>query len=101
MGLQLTCYYKTNFNKEFCICAAIICKDGYIVRGHRHGDCIRTMQNMKKEIRQPSSEAQGFITSRNRFVNRKEAAYLQNSAKIKSVWTNNIIKDILFSEDLY
>lgn len=28
-------------SKEIVICAAIRMADGYLARGHRHGDCIR------------------------------------------------------------
>lgn len=86
-------------NKEICICAAVKATDGTIVRGHRHGDCIHTIIHMGKEAK--GSACQGFMTSRNRFVDREEGARLQNEAGIQSVWTKGPIKKILFSEDLY
>jgi len=82
---------------EICICAAIKCNDGTIVRGNRHGDCYITAKAMKKKL----SRDQGFITSKNRYVRRKEACILQNKAGIKSIWSGKEIKKILFSEDLY
>lgn len=94
-------YIKRPSEKEICICAAVICDDGEIIRGHRHGDCIRNMTERNKEIRKPSAHAQGFITSKNRFVDREEGMKLQNEAGIVSKWTGKPIKDLLFSEDLY
>ncbi len=86
--------------KEICICAAVIAEDGTIVRGHRHGDCLMTIQRMRKKMRQ-TSEAQGFITSNNRYVEREEALQLQKAAGIKSADEGGYRGDILFSEDLY
>ena len=86
--------------KEICICAAVIAKDETIVRGHRHGDCFRTIIAMDKEPK-GGYKSQGFITSKNRYVDREEGARLQREAGIISVWTNQLIKNTLFSEDLY
>lgn len=86
--------------KEICICAAVKTDQGEIYRGHRHGDCFFAITRRKKKIAK-TPEAQGFITSKNRFVNRKEGAELQNKAGIKSVWTKGKIVKMLFSEDLY
>lgn len=45
---------------------------------------------------------QGFITSENRFVDRKEGCKLQRAAGIKSVDKNHpYLHDELYSEDLY
>lgn len=86
--------------KEICICAAIIADDETIVRGHRHGDCILSMIRMGKKPKQ-EAEAQGFITSRNRFVDRKEGRKLQDDAGIKSADPEGYRGKTLFSEDLY
>jgi len=86
--------------KEICICAAVIAEDGEIIRGHRHGDCFRAIIDRKKIIGK-GFNSQGFITSKNRFVDRKEGARLQKEAKIISVWTGKAVKGILCSEDLY
>ena len=83
--------------KEICICAAVKTKDGLIIRGHRHSDCYLTITTMKKE----TSNEQGFITSKNRYVDRVEGAKLQNEAGIVSVWTNKPVIGLLLSEDLY
>ena len=65
-------------NNEFVICAAI--KDDYnrIIRGHRHHDCIRTLRDMPNGLERTFN--QGFITSTNRFVERKEAMQIQIKA---------------------
>jgi hypothetical protein len=59
---------------EIVICAAVRASNGKIVRGHRHSDAIRALQAMQGyEGEQPLGDDQGFVTSTNRFVNRKEA----------------------------
>jgi len=87
-------------DKEICICAAVLTNDGEVIRGHRHGDCIKTMYRMKLE---PSSfaDSQGFVTSKNRYVNREEGRILQDNASIKSADKDGYRGKTLFSEDLY
>lgn len=85
-------------DKEICICAAI--KTGNeIIRGHRHCDCFVTMQRMN--IERGKGEIQGFITSKNRFVNRREAFNLQIEAGVLSADPNGYGENVLLSEDLY
>lgn len=88
--------------KEICICAAIKMTDGYIARGHRHGDCIRHVNEhyayLRKEVNW-NGHVQGFMTGHNRFVTREEGRKLQDAAGIKSV--EEYRGDTLFSEDLY
>ena len=86
--------------KEICICAAVVAEDGTIVRGHRHGDCLIAIRNMGKKV-QNNVGSQGFITSKNRFVDRKIGRKLQEEAGVKSADKNGYRYDILFSEDLY
>jgi len=86
-------------NREVCICAAVRLQDGRIIRGHRHDDCILTAIKLKV-VDYVTQDSQGFVTSRNRFVGRKEGAALQRLAGIKSAMTGLDI-GILFSEDLY
>ena len=91
--------------KEICICAAIKMKDDYIIRGHRHSDCIRTAEQIpryKKDGR-PFGENQGFVTSRNRYVDRIEGAKLQKAAGIESKMPEGqeSFHGELYSEDLY
>lgn len=86
---------------EICICAAIVTKEGEIIRGHRHADAMATA--IKKNLRPSSLEdTQGFMTSMNRFVSRREAGWLQKAAGIPSVDPRRgQFPDVLFSEDLY
>ena len=83
--------------KEICICSAVITQDGLVVRGHRHGDCLFSIHNMGKK----ASAEQGFVTSSNRYVGRKEGRLLQEKADIKSFDKDGYRYDTLFSEDLY
>jgi len=75
--------------KELILCSAIIMPDGYIVRGHRHNDCIRTASGIEK-YKGEKDMIQGFLTSRGRFVVREEAYKIHFGKEGK-----------LFSEDLY
>ena len=92
--------------KEVCICAAIKMPDGYIVRGHRHNDCIHTIYGIKRYqtglSKMYEAIIEGFITTRNRFVDRKEGLKLQMAAGIKSADREGKYRgDELYSEDLY
>lgn len=79
---------------EICICAAIKMESGLIIRGQRHDDCILTAIKMKLDERVTQAK-QGFLTSNNRFVDRKEAMII-----MKKLFPG-LKGDILFSEDLY
>jgi hypothetical protein len=71
--------------KEILICAAVRMSDGYIIRGHRHNDCIQTMGNIPRyKDAWAFGDDQGFVTSRNRYVNRVEGARIKKAAGIKS-----------------
>lgn len=100
---------------EIILCAAIWYRDlmtpmynvtnidrGVVVCGHRHGHCIsqvkalanlRTVTLAKDGV---GEHYQGFLTNKNRFVDRKEAAKIAIAAEqcLPNVET-------LFSEDLY
>ncbi len=90
---------------EICLCAAILMEDGYIVRGHRHDDCLITAGCMTRYSRDKGvlrKAVQGFLTTHGRFVDRTEGAQLQAAAGLCSVDPNRIpFPDYLFSEDLY
>jgi hypothetical protein len=87
--------------KEICICAAVVAEDGTIVRGQRHGDCLMAIDRMGKKQRS-DADSQGFVTSRNRYVDRRVGRILQMMAGIKSADKDGYrYSDILFSEDLY
>ena len=89
---------------EIVICAAVRASDGKVVRGHRHNDAMRTLQGMPayREER-PYGDNQGFVTSRNRYVNRTEGCEIQKTAGIKSVMPEGeqYLGGELYSEDLY
>lgn len=87
--------------KEIVICSAIMLPDGYVVRGHRHDDCIRTAAGIPRYKGQILDRRQGFVTSRNRFVDRYEGLALQKAAGIKSADKSGYRAHKLFSEDLY
>jgi len=87
-------------NKEICICAAVKGENGLIARGHRHADCIQALHTRKIPTVK-ERDAQGFITSKNRYVTREEGRKLQDAAGIKSAYKRGYMAGTLFSEDLY
>jgi hypothetical protein len=84
---------------ETCLCAAVQFPDGYVVRGHRHHDCFRTAAGIPGRADGPF--VQGFLTSRGRFVDRREGQRLQLAAGIPSADPGGYRADKLYSEDLY
>jgi hypothetical protein len=87
--------------REVCICSALRLDDGRIIRGHRHDDCVQTALKWREagqDIGKVRQEAQGFVTSTNRFVDRSEAYALQVAAGLFKE-RNGV--QILMSEDLY
>jgi len=94
--------------KEFVICAAIRTSTGEIFRGHRHFHAFYAMKMCPRyKDERPWGDDQGFITSKNRYVDRKEAYRLQKAAGIKSVLEGTEHDDTAYiggecySEDLY
>lgn len=89
--------------KEIVICAAVRATDGKIVRGHRHNDAMRTLQGMPAyKDERPHGDDQGFVTSLNRYVTRKEGCEIQIAAGIESFDTKKpYCGEELYSEDLY
>lgn len=72
---------------------------GIVFCGWRHTNCIYQMvaiTGLKSIPSEAGEEVQGFLTSKNRFVDRKEAGEIAFKAK----QINKEI-DFLFSEDLY
>lgn len=93
-------------NEEIIICAALRHEDtGKIYYGHRHNHCLDASNSElswkfnRQEIAQ-IERTQGFITSKNRFVDRKEALTiaLANNQVLDKDCTRG---DQLYSEDLY
>ena len=110
--------FKIATEEETIICAAIWYKDlqmvkpevldgrgfrpynvdrGIVFAGWRHPNCLYQMVAMTgKYQHEVGKEIQGFLTSKNRFLNRHEAAQLhvKNGGKLE-------FNTELFSEDLY
>jgi hypothetical protein len=80
--------------------------EGVVILGHRHGDIIKNFGNLTGLRTVTNGEnscgeyVQGFLTNKNRFVDRKEAADI-------AVQANQIIdlgrfnQNHLYSEDIY
>jgi hypothetical protein len=86
--------------KEICICAAVVTTEAEVYPCHRHADGIIAIKNDGKEVCS-DQKAQGFLTSKNRFISREEAYKLQIEAGIKSASPDGYYPPELFSEDLY
>jgi hypothetical protein len=92
---------------EYILCAALLYK-GIIVAGHRHSDCYAVIENLYKIFTTdgmpitdlPDRKGQGFLTSYNRYVSRKEA---WNIAKTNNqiVYGRESSDEYLISENLY
>ena len=101
--------------KEYILCSAVHFDDGkeyvhqpinigsgYVVCGMRHHNCYMTVSVLSNGIvMQDKEDIQGFITNRNRFVDRKEAMELviENGQCHNGKLCNPRVG--LFSEDLY
>lgn len=114
------------FNKEYVICAAIHIDDGkvhkeqpknissgMVICGRRHNNCFRTYSDIKgKKLTVNEKITAGFLTSKDRFLGRKEALEIailagqttpHKECKEISEWLGlkSDVPDILISEDLY
>ncbi len=114
-------------NKEFILCAAIWINDGvkhnqqpinidigYVVCGRRHNNCYQTITSLKADLNQyfktlnlsdeDHRKSQGFITSHDRYVDRKEAwkiAKDNDQIIFGKEASENGEDSILISENLY
>lgn len=94
--------------KEKILCAAIN-YNGIIVCGFRHSDCYEIIKSLVGDINSdnmPKKDNQGFLTSKNRYVGRKEAWIIAKENKqiiygLETFNHNNGEKPILISENLY
>tara|TARA_R110000796_G_scaffold1673_2_gene6933 strand:+ start:9131 stop:9430 length:300 start_codon:yes stop_codon:yes gene_type:complete len=71
---------------------------GVVVCGYRHGHCISQILPLTGErMFKLGDHVQGFLTNKNRFVDRKEGAkiWIANGGELKYSKTD------LYSEDLY
>lgn len=104
--------------KEFILCAAILYDDGkehphqpkniesgIVICGRRHHNCYATLSSLLGNIDGKllvGREGQGFVTSRDRYVDRFEAFKI---AKLNNQIYHHCFDDdeegILTSEDLY
>lgn len=91
---------------EFILCAALNF-ESIIICGHRHSDCYAILKNLYKkftgsenDIILPERKDQGFLTSNNRYVDRKEA---WNIAKANNqiAYGRESSDEYLISENLY
>lgn len=91
---------------EFIICSAVqLVESGKIYYGHRHDQCNNSMNGelswtMNRQEISKVKKIQGFVTSKNRFVDRKEALKiaLENNQVLDKT---QIRGDNLYSEDIY
>lgn len=94
---------KPESNKpEFILCSAIKLQDDNIISGYRHSDCIDTAKEYVQQGITRDNCVCGFLTSKNRFVTRKEAFTI--AKKMNQIWHklhDGIDENILVSEDLY
>lgn len=105
--------------KEYILCSAVWFKEydpdfieeakeqsrprnvdkGIVFCGQRHLQCLRTFSYVtgKRAVRSEVGEStQGFLTNKNRFVNRKEGGLIAFEAG-----QTKELKETLYSEDLY
>jgi len=92
--------------KEIIICAAVRF-NGKVWRGHRHADAMSVMHDelsytmtRKQMIKKEVNKDQGFITSNNRYVDRREAFRIACKAgQVEK--RKDVLVQFLTSEDLY
>jgi hypothetical protein len=82
----------------------INCDKGLVFCGHRHSQCMYTMcsiTGLRSALPEVGEYVQGFLTSKNRFVDRKQA--LEIALAVGQVDEKNLGNSLigLFSEDLY
>lgn len=113
--------------KEFILCAAIWVNDkqkheqqpknieiGYVICGRRHHNCYQTVKDLKGDVNtyfktldmseDDYRSHQGFITSFDRYVDRKEAwkiAMSNSQIQFGLKASENGDESILISENLY
>jgi hypothetical protein len=74
------------------------CDRGIVFCGLRHPNCLYQMVAITgKYQHEAGEEVQGFLTTKNRFVDRKEGAKIH----IANGGTLKYNSDVLYSEDLY
>ena len=88
-------------NTERILCAAVLF-NGKIVAGYRHHSCWATIKNLSGSEPNIIRENNGFLTSHNRFVDRKEGYLIAKANDQLLMKPKKYDKDgILTSECLY
>jgi hypothetical protein len=90
-------------DQEFILCSALD-YNGTIISAARHSDCYAIIKKLFDNPVLPERDKQGFLTSRNRFVDRWEAwqiAKLNNQIRYGEEASDNGDESILISENLY
>ena len=103
--------HLNNGKREYIMCAANYYDDGldhlyqpfnidkgFIIAGWRHGNCGNSYMAANKQATKWDNCIQGFLTNKNRFLNRAEALEL---VKENGQLTKPIIGGELTSEDLW
>lgn len=78
-------------------------KEGFVICGHRHHNCISTFAQMvgfpysPKSQKLHNTEIQGFLTNKNKFVDREEGCRIA----ILAEQIEDVLQETLYSEDLY
>ncbi len=83
---------------ELPACAAIRHKTGAILAGRRHAECFSAATTFGLDKR---DLAQGFMTTKGRFIDRKQAFLMMAKEGIPSASPDGYRGHQLFSEDLY
>lgn len=71
-------------------------ESGFVICGHRHHNCFASAFILNNGKIKDMKDVQGFMTNKNNFVDRKEAAHIA----FNSGQTSKLMKR-LFSEDIY
>lgn len=75
-------------------------KEGLVIGGWRHPNCIAVMWSLRKIQTGPSNSTQGFLTHDGRFLNRVEA--LEEARRCNQILDESEIRgNELYSEDIY
>lgn len=85
--------------------AAVKIDSGTIFTGNNHGEIIVTITKVNKILEVIGQEKQGFITSTNRFVGRKEAAEIafkagQVDKQVEGLMSEDITGNFPWAKDI-
>ena len=94
---------------EYILCAAIYYDDGkervhqplhiktgIVITGHRHCNCFQTLYEMFPNREYIDKNIQGFLTNKNRFVNREWAARIAFNARQTSIQYGELTSERLY-----